>query len=143
MIESPALVKDKILVELGSGTGVLGMICKRLGAAKVVLTDHDDRSLTHMRHDIVANTIDADIIRFDWFNPDMDGLLTTLSASSPGVCDDMIIVAGDVLYKRALLEPFFSTTRKVLELASLMPSRFGSSEMILCHIPRAEVPYTD
>lgn len=143
LIESPSLVEGKLVVELGSGTGVLGMICKRLGAAKVVLTDHDDRSLSHMRLDVISNKVDADIFRFDWFNPDMAGLVeTSLSSSTsyePEPCREIVIVAGDVLYKKALLEPFFEATKLILDLSSQIPSKFSSSEMILCHIPRAEV----
>lgn len=37
----PDLIKDKVVVELGSGTGMLGLIMQKLGAKKVVCTDKE------------------------------------------------------------------------------------------------------
>lgn len=142
IIENPAaLVRDKAVIELGAGTGVLGMICKRLGASRAYLTDHDDRSLEHMKHDAAANSVDATVMRFDWFSPDMTGLVDSLMSgldAEARECTDILIVAGDVLYKKMLLEPFFATAKAVLDLAERFPQRIKSAEMVLCHIPRAE-----
>eukprot|EP00960_Hanusia_phi_P043255 755957-Hanusia_phi.AAC.3 len=35
----PSMLKGKVVLELGSGTGLLGCICSRLGCEKIVMTD--------------------------------------------------------------------------------------------------------
>ena len=34
IIKDPALVRDRLILELGAGTGVLGMICSKLGCKR-------------------------------------------------------------------------------------------------------------
>jgi predicted nicotinamide N-methyase len=126
LLDHPDLVKDKYIIELGAGTGVLGMLCKCLGADNVQLTDHDERSLTHMRRDIQDNNITASVTKLDWFNPDLSFLENTKADIS-----NIRIVAGDVLYKECLIIPFLSLTKQLL--------LHKSSFLLLCHIPRAGV----
>jgi protein-lysine N-methyltransferase EEF2KMT len=38
-----SLLRGKRVLELGAGCGVVGMLCVRLGAAQVVITDGDAR----------------------------------------------------------------------------------------------------
>ena len=42
LCDHPSLVAGKRVVELGSGTGAVGIICAALGAASVTLTDMPD-----------------------------------------------------------------------------------------------------
>ena len=43
-----------------AGTGIVGMLSKRLGADHVLLTDNDPRSIAHMQQDCVRNAgVDA------------------------------------------------------------------------------------
>jgi len=131
LLDNPNLIHDSCIIELGAGTGVLGMLCKLLGARTVYLTDHDEKSLTHMQADIQRNNVDAQIVCLDWFNPDLSFLenLTMTSDSARNIR----IVAGDVLYKQALVMPFLSLVRTLLvdEAAFLL----------LCHVPRAGVEH--
>jgi predicted nicotinamide N-methyase len=39
LIDSPALVEGKAVLELGAGTGLVGLVCCFMGARKVILTD--------------------------------------------------------------------------------------------------------
>jgi dihydrodipicolinate synthase/N-acetylneuraminate lyase/predicted nicotinamide N-methyase len=124
------------VVELGAGTGAAGMLCSRRGAAKVWLTDHDQRCIEHMNKDCITNSISgAEVLRFDWLAPSMDlfaargGLQTSGDASTR-----LTLIAGDVLYKSFLVEPFFKS------VALLLSTRAGSV-LYLCHIPRAGVEH--
>jgi hypothetical protein len=131
ILNNPSLVDGKVVVELGAGTGVLGMVCARQGAKTVFLTDHDQISLNHMIADCSRNHIDAVVKRLDWYRPTFDDWdLDSAVATSAG----LVIVAGDVVYKDALLDPFFST-------ASLLLQKFAGVKLYLCHIPRAGVDY--
>jgi hypothetical protein len=131
LLNNSSLVKDKTVIELGAGTGVMGMVCKFLGAQSVFLTDHDTISINHMNGDCERNSVTAYIKRLDWYKPSIaDWDLSAQLASSEG----LVIVAGDVLYKDVLLDPFFSTVVLLLQ-------QQAGSVLYLCHIPRAGVDY--
>ena len=127
LLNNKHLVVDHVVVELGAGTGILGMLCEKLGCQHAFLTDNDPQSLLHMHEDCPRNEIvHASVNPLDWFNPDINSLqLQPLLESSK-----LVVVAGDVLYKHALIAPFFST---VCQLLRLKPE----SCMYLCHVPRA------
>ena len=104
---------DKYFIELGAGTGVAGMICAKLGAGHVCLTDHDQRSLDHMHTDCADNKIaNTSVARFDWYSPDF-GLFDATMAALKGEVQ-VRLVAGDVIYKSLLIEPFFAVVRELL-----------------------------
>jgi len=115
----------KSCIELGAGTGLLSLLADKLGAAVSLATDHDSRSLSNMQSDVQTNASTAVVQALDWYNPDIDSL--NLSRESA-----LFILAGDVLYKEALIEPFLTTT-------SLLFDHCPSSIMYLCHVPRAGV----
>ena len=125
---------NHLVIELGAGTGVLGMVCEKLGSQGVILTDNDIRSIDHMQADCLRNQISAHVEIVDWFNPDLSNIVMKLALLNE---DSLLrVVAGDVLYKRELLLPFFTTVQKLLMLRE-------QSVMFLCHIPRAGVTPDD
>lgn len=132
VLEISHIVKDKVVIELGAGTGVLGMVCSRLGCAMLVLTDNDPRSISHMKSDCKSNAVDAIVCTLDWFSPDV----SFLDSGGINVTHELCVVAGDVLYKHILLEPFFRTSCLLLRTRS-------QSCMFLCHVPRAGVNHSD
>jgi hypothetical protein len=137
LMNNPNIVDQNVVVELGAGTGVLGMICKKLGATNVLLTDHDAISIKHMKDDCARNEIEATVKHLDWYKSETvaEWSLEELIHRADAESRKLVVVAGDVLYKDLLLEPFFAT---VLKLFSLFPG----SKLILCHIPRAGVDHT-
>jgi predicted nicotinamide N-methyase len=128
------LVKDRLIVELGAGTGVLGMVCSRSGCRRLIVTDNDPQSITHMKSDLPRNGVAAGIEVLDWFKPGDMSFVKEAIAQDGGL--SLTVVAGDVLYKRVLLEPFFNTVKQLLQLQQ-------GSNMYLCHIPRAGVEQAD
>ena len=132
ILSNKDLIKDRIVIELGAGTGILGMVCSRIGCRKIILTDNDPRSIKHMVQDCHHNSVVADVKILDWFLPD----ISSLNLCEEIISSDLCVIAGDVLYKRSLLEPFFCTSRLLLESKS-------KSTMYLCHVPRAGVEYAD
>ena len=133
-------VNNHAVIELGAGTGVLGMICKKIGATEVYLTDYDDVSINHMKSDIKTNGFDnednVNVVNLDWYKPDIVEIQQLISINKLPIK----IVAGDVLYKHALLEPFMYTVKLIL--SSNSDSENGkTNDMLLCHVPRAGVEH--
>ena len=132
ILRNREVIEKKLVIELGAGTGILGMVCSRLHCKELILTDNDPKSIKHMKQDCSKNFVFAEVKELDWFAPDISKLGITIDESTPEIC----IVAGDVLYKHVLLEPFFKTTRLLLDLQK-------NASMLLCHVPRAGVNYSD
>lgn len=122
-------VRGARVVELGAGTGVAGMLCARFGAGQVWVTDHDIKCIKHMTEDLARNSIEAGVVRLDWFLPMPTAFISELTARSDL---PLVIIAGDVLYKAVLAAPFFTTAKNLLAL-------HPEASLILCHIPRADV----
>lgn len=132
LLKNEELLNNKLIIELGAGTGVLGMVCSRIGCKRLLLTDNDPRSIKHMIQDCSQNKVLAEVKVLDWFSPDINILDISTSEESTKIC----IVAGDVLYKNVLLEPFFTTAQLLLLVRK-------DSIMFLCHVPRAGVDHSD
>eukprot|EP00903_Cladosiphon_okamuranus_P018670 g17184.t1 len=203
----------KSVLELGAGTGVVGMLAHRLGASPVVMTDGDDKCVVMAQKNIEENEIAAHeafvaVLRWgddestttfcdnflEWkrrwpaeegrsedngvalaVDTGIDragrafpggtalppastrrnevlvevGQTPAADVASPAAPGDSsagspqpngrsplesfdFILAGDVLYKQCLLEPFLGTVREMLA---------PGGRMLLCHVPRAGVSY--
>ena len=112
------------------------MVCKLIGASTVILTDHDSVSINHMVLDSQRNGVDVSVRYLNWYDPKLDVLPTSSLENNGG---DLLVVAGDVLYKQPLVEPFFETVRLLLSSSNLVP--VYSRRMLLCHVPRAGVTH--
>eukprot|EP01039_Chlorochromonas_danica_P004753 gene4753-5210_t len=126
----PTLVQNAIVIELGAGTGVVSMIAEKRGSVLTIATDHDQRSLDHMKSDFQLNQTKVLVERLDWYNPVLTSILSQIEESQS--TSQVFLIAGDVLYKHALLEPFFQTVLMIL-------THFPQGRLILCHVPRAGV----
>jgi predicted nicotinamide N-methyase len=108
-------IKDKMVLELGSGTGLVGMVCSTLGAKYTACTDYLDKLLENMRKNIQSNGLDEKLVgvfKLDWRTVadlgDMDlpaDYQSNCQDPSNYIVDDMIsqsqwdiIVAADCIY---------------------------------------------
>ncbi len=142
LLNNPDFVRGKVTIELGAVTGLLGMICSLLGSKQVFLTDHDQKSITHMQNDIKTNQLNyCDVAYMNWHEVEsIESSLKDWLADTAHNESILRIVAGDVLYKASLLQPFFETVQKLFSLF-VQGQNDGAFihqiEMLLCHVPRA------
>lgn len=144
LLKHPELVNatPTVTIELGAGTGVVSMIAKKRGALRSIATDHDARSIQHMVDDCIRNETAVDIQKLDWFAPnfsEVDGVLAD-QAFADNTSSAVLLLAGDVLYKAALIEPFFATVVSLFE-RSRSNNNGRKVSMLLCHVPRAGVAH--
>mmetsp|Transcript_22505 Transcript_22505/g.29439 ORF Transcript_22505/g.29439 Transcript_22505/m.29439 type:complete len:246 (-) Transcript_22505:107-844(-) len=127
------LVEGKTIMELGAGSGICSMLARRLGSSFVAVTDGDEECIDLMRKNLNTNDFgdDTGIQCFHMRWGDSKSLAAFKEKCSAAQKFDTII-AGDVLYKRDLLQPFFSTTKEFLD---------ENGQLILCHLPRAGVEH--
>jgi protein-lysine N-methyltransferase EEF2KMT len=127
------IVKDKIILELGAGTGFLSLFCSLILTAKrVIATDYLDQILDSMRENIHlnkstsqknTNTPNIDIAKLDW--EDETDLLTALqpptnnshpSSTSPPITIPNLILGADITYHPHALPPLVSLLTRILDL---------------------------
>jgi len=103
----PDLVKRKRVLELGCGTGAVGIVCSFLGASKVLLTDGSPAVLETTSLNVKRNRASrASLQRLRW------GYAEDLQTASPGTWD--LVVAAEVAYQRETLPAFLATVAALL-----------------------------
>ena len=84
------MVREKNVIELGAGTGAVGLTAAQLGATHVLLTDQNiELSAANARRNELSGT--AQVARVDW--TDMN---TWEAARSAGPWD--VLIASDVFF---------------------------------------------
>ena len=127
------------ILELGSGTGLLGMVASKLGKpASVVLTDGDGETMNLLQQNLKNpfNAIDeatAKAAILQW-GEEQEVFHKWLRRSFPEQNDTKfdLILAGDVMYKNELPKPFFETVCSLLT---------ETGTLWLCHVPRSDVTH--
>ncbi len=90
LLDNPALVRGRRVIDFAAGSGVSAMAAARAGAASVMANDIDALSLVAARLNGRANGIDLDVSSEDWL------------AGPDGVPDADVVIAGDVCYEREM-----------------------------------------
>lgn len=88
LLDNPALVAGKSVVDLGSGSGLTAIAAKRAGAASVLAADIDALALAAVRLNAALNGVEIEVTRDD---------LLSHAPRSVGV-----VLVGDLFYEREL-----------------------------------------
>ena len=130
------------ILELGSGTGLVGMLVSKLGPPScVALTDGDEQTMPLLLDNLQNpfNAIDSSIAKstFLYWGKSMKPFSDWCQDSWPNVFQDSqvrfdILVAGDVMYKKELPKLFFQTVDSLLHKDGVL---------WLCHVPRSTVTH--
>ncbi|KAI7839127.1 hypothetical protein COHA_007130 [Chlorella ohadii] len=105
----PEVVAGQQVVELGAGMGLVGLLCAALGAQHVLLTDYEPQVLAHLDKNAALNGLQKRCasLRLDWRQP-----AASLAQQQQGNWHR--IVAADVLYASAVVQPLIATLRLLL-----------------------------
>eukprot|EP00890_Picochlorum_soloecismus_P004168 jgi/Picsp_1/4752/NSC_02120-R1_methyltransferase-like protein 22-like len=100
LMSNETLVKDKHVLELGAGTGLVCLVCHDLGARRVVLTDCCQQVLANSKRNIRHVSDVVDVLKLDW-NCELPAIDIIFRAD--------ILVATDPIYDNDLTESFMKT----------------------------------
>ena len=107
------LIKDKTVLELGSGVGLCGIIVHKLGARRVLVTDGDIDVLNNLRENVQINCPTS--------NNDNNSVSCpqliwgkNLNEFKKLYGTSQVIIATDVMYITASIHPLFQTVRELL-----------------------------
>ncbi|KAE9971214.1 hypothetical protein EG328_005774 [Venturia inaequalis] len=109
--EGTALVRGKRVLELGSGTGMLSILCARwLGCIQVTATDGDDRVVEALENNVFINGLQ----RSDLITARLLKWGRALEENEGGMQQEVDIVIGaDVTYDPTIIPPLISTLREL------------------------------
>ncbi len=89
ILDNPDIVRGKRVLDIGSGSGLVGIAAAKAGAAHVLAADIDAHAIAAIKLNAAANAVDIAVTQ-----DDLIGL--------PG--DPDIILVGDLFYERPLAE---------------------------------------
>eukprot|EP01097_Dermamoeba_algensis_P006649 TRINITY_DN4148_c0_g1_i1.p1 TRINITY_DN4148_c0_g1~~TRINITY_DN4148_c0_g1_i1.p1 ORF type:complete len:234 (-),score=37.05 TRINITY_DN4148_c0_g1_i1:221-889(-) len=110
---------DKKIIELGSGTGLCGILLGIIGS-RVLMTDYDELSLSLLNQNIDINSTSG-----YKFMPQVKQL--TWGECPPDICEQYdLIVGSDIVYKKEAVRPLLQSVKQLL-------SKNSQSEFILAN----------
>ena len=105
-------LKSKRVVELGSGTGICGLLVAKISGSTTLLTDGSEDSVEALQESILLNDFEKDqrveSVLLQW--GDIEGANQLVSAF--GKFD--VCVATDVIYEAAAVKPLLTSARELL-----------------------------
>lgn len=121
-IESnPEIVKNRNVIELGSGLGLLGMSAARCAATSVTLTDLPyilGTTVTNIGFNNLSSLVD--VAALDWENP---------AACTIDFSQVEVILASDTIWLEELIEPFVKTLEFIRSRAGRAISIYISNQL--------------
>ncbi|ELR18499.1 nicotinamide n-methyltransferase [Acanthamoeba castellanii str. Neff] len=125
-------LRGKRVLELGAGTGIVGMVASLLGA-DVVLTDGDEEALTNLRRNVEANHSDlrgsVTVMPLRWGEDST--AVRELGPFDFVICADLVYGSKEEAH-RALL----ATLRELAADASLSPPARHQMAIFFAYTPR-------
>ena len=119
--EGQAFIKDKSIIELGAGTGMLSILCgKQLGAELVLATDGLPEIVTSMEQNIILNSQDSaglnnvHAVHFEW----SDTETLTQSIELPKDRDWLkydVVLGADITYNPEYFGPLATALNSLLD----------------------------
>ena len=132
LLDNPALVEGRRVIDLAAGSGVSSLAAARAGAASVVANDIDALSLIAARLNARANDLAVEVSLEDWL------------AGPEGAPDAEVVIAGDVCYERDMSTRALAWLRGHARLGRLVllgdPGRNYFSAQGLEERARYEIP---
>lgn len=86
-------LSDSCVLELGTGTGMVGLICDHLGAAEIHVTDYHPRVLENVAYNMQLNKSRAQVSKLDFIEVSKDQAPEWLDKKFD------VVIASDLLYE--------------------------------------------
>jgi predicted nicotinamide N-methyase len=109
-VQNPLLIKDKRVLEMGAGMGLVGMVAHYLGASNVIMTDGATDVLGNLQYNMDKNLPKGSSVsctQLIW-GQDLEMFERKFGRQE-------VILAADVLYVTKTLKPFWETVRYLLD----------------------------
>ena len=128
ILSNKDLIQDKVILEVGSGSGLCGLICSNI-ASKVILTDGNDIVLRLLEKNKPFGK-NVEVALLEW-NDDAPAV-NLARAGLPEKYE--VIIGADVVYWSSSIIPLFSTVNKLLD---------NQGKFFMCYTARANNTFRD
>ena len=77
-------VKNKSVIDMGCGTGIIGIYCALNGASKVIAADNNERAVENTKKNVIMNNVEqtVKVIKSDLFD-NVDGSFDFIFGNMP------------------------------------------------------------
>jgi predicted nicotinamide N-methyase len=122
--------KDTLIVDLGSGTGIVGLGLTKLGYTKVAVTDLQE-ALPLLDDNVQRNEVSdaVQVCNLTWGEPLSKQVLNLIQNSKRVLC-----VGADIVYRQSLFAPLIATLAELLQYEHV--SCLLASHSIRTHLPK-------
>jgi predicted nicotinamide N-methyase len=123
--------RDALIIDLGAGTGIVGLGCALLGYTnKILLTDLDE-ALPLLKDNVQRNALrDSEVIvtPLVWGEP-----LSSLVRDSIVQAEQVLVLGADIVYRQNIMDPLIRTLVDLLEYPNV--TCWLSTHTIRTHLP--------
>jgi len=105
ILDNPGTVKGKRVLDIGAGSGMVGLAAVKSGAKSVLAADIDEFAVSAIKLNAAANKLDIMITRENLIG---------------GACDWDVVLVGDLFYERPLVEALLGWLRPRTDTIVLM-----------------------
>lgn len=127
VLDHPEIAKNKRVLDLASGSGLVGIAAKKAGAASVLAADIDDYALVAISLNAIANECELSITGKDLLNSETR--------------DFDVILVGDLFYEKATASRCLAFLRKArADILIGDPGRSYLPKELLVSVAQYQVP---
>ncbi|KAF6040593.1 FAM86A [Bugula neritina] len=118
LVDDCSLLKDKHVLELGAGLGLLGLtVCSLCNCGSYLLSDHHSSVLHKLQRNIAENSNNLlcipSVVDIDWEEVSQNGFTNSLKEKIQ--CVD-VVLAADVVYDVKIIQPLVQTLLLIIEI---------------------------
>jgi predicted nicotinamide N-methyase len=102
--KNPALSKNALVIDLGSGTGVVGLGAAAIGFTNVVVTDLREALDLMIENARLNPKFNVSVEEITWGEPLSESVKQRISSTS-----EIVLVGADIVYRQNLFDPLLTT----------------------------------
>lgn len=118
VLNNPHLFKSRCCLELGSGTGMVGVALYRVGAARVICTDGDLEAVENCKANLALNGVPIDGFIDSKDAACVQRLLWEDGYNTADTTWPEVLLGADLLYDPSAIPPLLALTHQILQKAS-------------------------
>ncbi|KAI9292848.1 hypothetical protein K502DRAFT_351587 [Neoconidiobolus thromboides FSU 785] len=138
--ENPDIIKNKSILEIGSGIGLLGITLSKFHIKNITLSDVHDSVLSLLEGNVELNQLNLDIKRLDWNNYkekdllNYDVMIGSDVAYDPSLATILASFIGQFLRLNSKSQVWLACTLRNEETFQIFQNSLGKQHIMFYHL---------